>query len=121
MREHELQWHTMHDIQERGFDSVLRESIEQAQRSATRTYLSVDIDVLDPAFAPGTGTPEPGGLTAVDLLRAVREVVLSTDIAGVDVVELSPPYDPSGITAEVCHRVVLEVLSALASKRGVGR
>ena len=117
MREQGMRWHTMHDIERRGFDAVLTEAIEQALDGPERIYLSVDIDVLDPAYAPGTGTPEPGGLTARELLGAVREVALRTELAGVDIVEVSPPYDPAGITAEVAHRVVLEVLSALAAKR----
>lgn len=120
MREQGMRWHTIHDIQRRGFDAVLAEAIESASGgldSPERIYLSVDIDVLDPAYAPGTGTPEPGGLTARELLRAVREVTLRTELAGADVVEVSPPYDAAGITAEVAHRVVLEILSALAAKR----
>lgn len=117
MREQGMRWHTIHDIQRRGFDAVLTEAIEQALDGPDRLYLSVDIDVLDPAYAPGTGTPEPGGLTARELLLAVREVTLRTDVVAADVVEVSPPYDPAGITAEVAHRVVMEVLSALAAKR----
>ena len=117
MRDQGLRWHTIHDIQRRGFDEVLSEAIAQALDGPERVYLSVDIDVLDPAYAPGTGTPEPGGLTAQELLRAVREVTLQTELAGVDIVEVSPPYDSAEITAEVAHRVVLEVLSALAWKR----
>lgn len=117
MRDQGLRWHTIHDIQRRGFDEVLSEAIAQALDGPERVYLSVDIDVLDPAYAPGTGTPEPGGLTAQELLRAVREVTLQTELAGVDIVEVSPPYDSAGITAEVAHRLVLEVLSALAWKR----
>ncbi|MDZ4278897.1 MAG: agmatinase [Dehalococcoidia bacterium] len=120
MREQGMRWHTIHDIQSRGFDAVLSEAIGQALEGPERIYLSVDIDVLDPAHAPGTGTPEPGGLTARELLRAVREVALRTELAGVDVVEVSPPYDPAGITAEAAHRVVLEVLSALAVRRVEG-
>jgi agmatinase len=74
--------------------------------------------VLDPAYAPGTGTPEPGGLTARELLRAVRKVALAVDLAGVDVVEVAPPFDgPGAITAEVAHRVVMEVLSVAAVKK----
>ena len=123
MREQGMRWHTMHDIQRRGFDAVLTEAIESASAGLNgpeRIYLSVDIDVLDPAYAPGTGTPEPGGLTARELLSAVREVTLRTELAGADIVEVSPPYDPAGITAEVAHRVVLEMLSALATKRAEG-
>lgn len=117
MREQGMRWHTIHDIQRRGFDAVLTDALEQALDGPERIYLSVDIDVLDPAHAPGTGTPEPGGLTTRELLAAVRQIALRTNIAAVDVVEVSPPYDSAGITAEAAHRIVMEVLSALASKR----
>ena len=115
MREQGMRWHTMAEIESRGFDAVLDESIAQAQEGPEYTYLSVDIDVLDPAFAPGTGTPEPGGISATELLRAVRRVVTSVKLVAVDVVEVSPPYDgPGEITAQVAHRVVMEAISALA-------
>jgi agmatinase len=117
MRAQGMRWHTMADIERRGFDVVLAEAIAQALDGPEHIYLSVDVDVLDPAFAPGTGTPEPGGLSARELLRAVRTVVSQVELAGLDIVEVSPPYDAAGITAEVAHRVVLEALSALAAKR----
>ncbi|MGE5595857.1 MAG: agmatinase [Hyphomicrobiales bacterium] len=117
MREQGLRTHFMREIEERGFDAVLQTAIEEALDGPELVYLSVDVDVMDPAFAPGTGTPEPGGLSARELLRAVREIVLRVPLAGLDVVEVSPPYDPAGITAEVAHRVCLEALSALAFRR----
>jgi len=118
MREQGMRWHLMSEIEVRGFDVVLAEAIEQALDGPEAIYLSVDIDVLDPAFAPGTGTPEPGGLTSNQLLRAVREITQRVRLAGMDVVEVAPAYDgPGQITAEVAHRLVLEALSALAKKR----
>jgi agmatinase len=118
MRAQGMRWHTMFEIDEQGFDTVLDRAVAEALEGPTAVYLSVDIDVLDPAYAPGTGTPEPGGLTARELLRAVRKVALAVNLAGVDIVEVAPPYDgPGAITAEVAHRVVLEVLSALAVKK----
>ncbi len=115
MAERGMRTHLMSEIEERGFDTVLRDAIEQALDGPELVYLSVDVDVLDPAFAPGTGTPEPGGLDARELLRAVRQVVLQVPFAGMDVVEVSPPYDgPGGITAEVAHRIVCEAISAMA-------
>ena len=57
-------------------------------------YLSLDIDVVDPAFAPGTGTPEPGGITAAELLAAVS-LLSELTVVGADVVEVSPAYDPA--------------------------
>jgi agmatinase len=118
MGEQGMRWHLMAEIEQRGFDVVLAEAIEQALDGPEAIYLSVDVDVLDPAYAPGTGTPEPGGLTSNELLRAVRRIVGEVRLVGLDVVEVAPAYDgPGQITAEVAHRVVLEMLSALAAKR----
>lgn len=84
---------------------------------ATGSTLSVDIDVLDPGFAPGTGTPEPGGMNPADLLRAVRSIALETPLVALDVVEVSPPYDQAESTVNNAHRVILETLAALANKK----
>jgi agmatinase len=73
--------------------------------------------VCDPGHAPGTGTPEPGGLSARELLDAVRRICLELPVVGIDVVEVSPPYDHADITAALANRVVLEALSAIARKR----
>jgi agmatinase len=80
-------------------------------------FLSVDIDVCDPGHAPGTGTPEPGGLSARQLLDSVRRICLELPVVGVDVVEVSPPYDHAEITAALANRVVLEALSGIAAQR----
>ena len=115
MRDQGMRWHQMSEIEERGFGVVLEEAIHEAQEGPEYTYLSVDIDVLDPAFAPGTGAPEPGGITSTALLRAVRRIISSVNLVAMDVVEVSPAYDNSaGITAEAAHRIVLEAISALA-------
>ena len=68
-------------------------------------------------MAPGTGTPEPGGMLARELLRAVRQIVGRVDLVGMDVVEVSPPYDQSELTAMLAHRCVVEAISALAARR----
>jgi len=118
MGEQGMRWHLMAEIEERGFDAVLDQAIAEALDGPELIYLSVDVDVLDPAYAPGTGTPEPGGLTSVELLRAVRRIAGRVRLAGLDVVEVAPAYDgPGAITAEVAHRVVLEAMSALARRR----
>ena len=80
-------------------------------------FLSVDIDVLDPAFAPGTGTPEPGGMTPADLLRTVRALAMRTNLVALDVVEVAPAYDVSDNTVNNAHRVVFEALAGLAWQR----
>jgi agmatinase len=106
----------MHDVRELGIDAV-------AERAAAivgdgPTFLSVDVDVLDPAFAPGTGTPEPGGMTAADLLRACRALASRLRIVGMDVVEVIPTAVGSAdVTALAAERVVREVLTGLAMRR----
>jgi agmatinase len=68
-------------------------------------------------MAPGTGTPESGGMLGRELLRAIRQIVGQVDLVGMDVVEVSPPYDTSEVTALLAHRCVVEAISALAAKR----
>jgi guanidinopropionase len=79
-------------------------------------YFSFDIDSLDPAYAPGTGTPEPGGLTTLEAQRLVRELG-SVDFVGADLVEVSPPFDTSGITAMSAVAILFELLCVLAQAR----
>src|ERR671919_275184 len=95
---------------------VVEETIRRGS-AAARSWLSVDIDVVDPGSAPGTGAPEPGGLTPRELLRAVRRIGLDVDLCGMEVVEVSPPYDQADVTALLAHRTILEVLSGLALRR----
>jgi agmatinase len=117
MREHGMRWHLMTEIEERGAEAVVADAIAQALDGPELIYLSIDIDVIDPGMAPGTGTPEPGGMLTRELLRAVRQVVGSVELAGMDVVEVAPPFDHAEVTAAAAHRCVLEAISALAVKR----
>ena len=114
-----FRWFLMDDIHARGIEPVVDELLKHLE-GLPHVFLSVDIDVCDPAFAPGTGTPEPGGLHARELLRAVRRIASSVPLAGIEVVEVSPPFDPAGITALLAHRIVLEVLSGMALRRSGG-
>jgi agmatinase len=104
----------MGEIIKRGLDDVLDEALETAMSDCDAVFLSIDVDVVDPGSAPGTGTPEPGGLTSRQLLDAVRRIAMSVPVAGVDVVEVSPPYDNAEITAYLANRVVLEALGGIA-------
>jgi agmatinase len=117
MREHELRWHLMREVEERGAEAVIDDAIAEALDGPDAVYISVDIDVLDPGLAPGTGTPEPGGFLPRELLRAVRRIAGAVEIAGMDIVEVSPPYDHAEITAYLANRVCLEALSALAVRK----
>ena len=107
----------MTEIGARGLDTCLTEAFGDRARRLRRVFLSVDVDVCDPGHAPGTGTPEPGGLTARQLLDSVRRICLELPVAGIDIVEVSPPYDQSEITAALANRVALEALSAIAARK----
>lgn len=107
----------MTEVVARGLTDCLDEAFAIATDECDGVFLSVDIDVCDPGHAPGTGTPEPGGLSARELLDSVRRICLELPVVGVDVVEVSPPYDSADITAALANRVVLESLSAIARRR----
>jgi agmatinase len=109
----------MHDVRDRGIRPVVEDAL--AAVGDGLVYLTVDIDVLDPAFAPGTGTPEPGGMTVVDLLWAVRTVAARVDLVGADLVEVIPTAVGSAdITALAGERIVREILTGIALGRRCG-
>ena len=117
MAEHGMRSYEMAEIVARGLDECLTEAFSIALDDCDGVFLSVDIDVCDPGHAPGTGTPEPGGLSARQLLDAVRRICYDLPVVGMDVVEVAPPYDHADITALLGNRVVLEALSAIARRR----
>lgn len=80
-------------------------------------YFTVDLDVLDPAYFPGTGTPEPGGVSFLELMRAVTEVCLKVNLIGCDVNELCPAYDASGVSTAVACKIIREMLLAINENR----
>jgi agmatinase len=108
----------MSEIVARGLSECLTEAFTIATDGCDGVFLSVDVDVVDPGMAPGTGTPEPGGLTARELLDSVRRIAMELPLAGIDVVEVSPPYDHAEVTSYLANRVVLEALSGIAWRRG---
>ena len=79
-------------------------------------YFTVDLDVMDPSVFPGTGTPEPGGVSYMELQRAVTEVCREAEVVGCDVTELSPPFDPTGASTAVACKIIREMLIALGTK-----
>lgn len=118
MGEQGMRWYFMSEIVDRGLDAVVDEAVALAAAGADHVFVSVDIDVVDPSAAPGTGTPEPGGLTARQLLDTVRRICRRLPVAGCDLVEVSPPYDgPGDITAHLANRTVLEMLNGMAERR----
>jgi agmatinase len=107
----------MHDVRDLGITEVTRRAIDAVGDGPV--YLTVDVDVLDPAFVPGTGTPEPGGMTATDLLLAVRTVAAELELVGADVVEVIPTrVGTNDYSALVADRIVREALTGIALRRG---
>jgi agmatinase len=106
----------MHDVRELGIRPVVERALEIVEGGPT--FLTIDVDVLDPAFAPGTGTPEPGGMTSADLLWACRTTAAATRLVGADVVEVIPTgVGSADVTALVGERIVREILTGLALRR----
>ena len=105
---------TFDEVAERGLPDVLT---EVRQRVGSRPlYVTLDIDAVDPAFAPGTGTPEVGGFTSHQMLQLLRGLS-GLNLVGADVVEVSPPFDPQQITAILAANLVFELLSLVANNR----
>jgi guanidinopropionase len=102
---------SMEELYDRGPNAVIEEARAIVGNGAT--YVSFDVDGLDPAFAPGTGTPECGGMSVLEAQIMVRKL-RGLDLIGGDVVEVAPPFDPSGTTALVGATMMFEILCVLA-------
>ncbi len=99
------------DIAEMGVRKVAQ--MINARTAGSRTYISVDLDCVDPAFSPGVSVPSPGGLSAVDLIYLLNKVISEGNIVGIDIVELVPDYDVNGMTAALAARILSECIGSL--------
>ncbi|RBI69850.1 agmatinase [Roseovarius sp. TE539] len=107
----------MEQIEQEGIEAVSSTARDVATKDGAHLYVSVDIDSIDPAYAPGTNSPEPGGLTSREIIRGVR-VAARDGFAGFDIVEVSPDFDSrSGSTSVLAARIVAEALCCLAASR----
>lgn len=107
----------MEQVEADGIEAVAERARHVATANGARLYVSVDIDSIDPAYAPGTNSPEPGGLTAREIIRGVR-VAAREGFAGFDLVEVAPDFDhPSGTTSVLAARLGAEALACLAARR----
>jgi agmatinase len=114
--EHGVKSFFAHDVRRLGIEDVIAQTVAIVGKGVA--FLTIDVDVLDPAFAPGTGTPEPGGLTPAELLWAARTAASSLNVVGADVVEVIPTAVGSAdITALVAERIVRELMTGLALRR----
>jgi guanidinopropionase len=113
--EHGMRVVPMDEFHDKGW----RWAAEEARRvvGTQPTYLSFDIDSLDPVFAPGTGTPEAGGISMIEAQRLIRALA-GLNFIGADLVEVSPPFDPSTLTAQNAANILFEILCVLAVARG---
>ncbi len=119
MKENKMRSFLMQDIVKRGLPDVVDEAVNYAMDGGAKgVFISVDVDVVDPGLAPGTGTPEPGGLNAREILDSVRHLSRELNVLGADVVEVSPPYDGiAAQTAYLANRIVLEVMNGMAERK----
>jgi agmatinase len=111
---------TITDIERWGLERIAEMALEIAWKNAKAVFLSFDIDSVDPAYAPGTGTPEAGGLTPREAFR-ILQIVTREGLAGLEVVEVSPPYDVGDITSLLGVRVINDVLGTLVEAGKLGR
>ena len=115
-RERGITAYFMHDVRDLGVREVVERTVAAVDDGPV--FLTVDVDVLDPAFAPGTGTPEPGGVSSAELLWACREIASRLELVGIDVVEVIPTgVGSADITALVADRIVREALTGIALRR----
>jgi agmatinase len=117
MRDQGFRYHFMAEVEKYGWDRVMERAIEEASEGTEYLYISLDIDVLDPAYAPGTGTPEPNGLTPRELFPLLRRLGAETNLVGVELVELNPLVDPTYVTPLVANRCAREILTGVAMRK----
>jgi agmatinase len=110
---------TMKDVEELGVQKAAEMALELAWKDAKAVYLSFDIDSIDPGFAPGTGTPEPGGFTPREALEMVR-LIAREGLCAMEVVEVSPPYDVNDNTSQLACRVILDTLGTMVVEGKLG-
>ena len=117
MRENGFRYHNMADVERRGWNVVMEEIIKEANDGPKYLFISFDIDVMDPAFVPGTGTPEPGGLTPREAFPIVRRLCAESNVVGFELVELNPLIDPTYVSAMNANRIVRECLTGIAMRK----
>ena len=117
MRENEMRYHTMAEIERDGWPAVMERILAEANEGVEHLYISFDIDVLDPAYAAGTGTPEPAGLTPREVFPLVRALCTENNLVGFELVELNPLVDPGYTTVMNSSRLTQECLTGIAMRK----
>lgn len=117
MREQGMRYHTMAEVERRGWDAVLDRVLAEASEEGRKLHISFDIDVLDPAFTTATGTPVPGGITMREAITIVRRLCAESNVVGFDLVELHPALDPTYRTTLNSAHIIKACLTGLAMNR----
>jgi agmatinase len=115
-----MKYHTMAEVERRGWDAVMDRVIKEATENTDYLYVSFDVDVLDPAFQPGTGTPVSGGLTMREAIPIVRRLCAETKLVGFDIVELAPALDSTYVSALNANSLMFACMTGIAMhKEGI--
>ncbi len=117
MREQGFRYHTMAEVEERGWKEVMEDIIREAKDGPENLFISFDIDVMDPAYTPGTGTPEPNGLTPRETFPLIRRLCAESNVVGFELVELLPYRVPGYETVLNSERIVRECLVGIAMRK----
>jgi agmatinase len=117
MREHGIRSHYMAEVEQDGFNRVMERAIIEAMDGPEYLHISFDIDSLDPAYAPGTGTPEPGGFTTREAFPIVRRLCAECNVVGFELVEVAPSWDPGYTTALNGLRIIQEAITGMAMRK----
>ena len=117
MRENDMRYHTMAEIEQDGWDVVMDRIMNEALDGPEYLYISFDIDVLDPAYTPGTGTPESNGLTPREVFPLIRTLCSENQMVGFDLVELNPLLDPGYTTVMNSGALLQECLTGMAMRK----
>jgi len=117
MREQGFRYHTMAEVEKRGWDAVMEDIINEAKDGPENLFISFDIDVMDPAYMPGTGTPEPNGLTPRETFPLIRRLCAESNVVGFELVELLPYRDDGYQTVLNSERIVRECLVGVAMRK----
>jgi agmatinase len=116
-----IEYFTMADIEAYGIQNIIAKALKVAGENTEALYVSLDIDIMDPAFCPAQKYPEPGGLTSREIISALRQIGKNQIIKGFDICCLGPQYDaPTGISAQLCARLFMEVLATIAWQKKDG-
>lgn len=117
MRNNGMRYHPMSEVEKKGWKTVMETAIKEAREGTEKLYISFDVDVIDPAFVPGTGTPVPGGLTMREAIPIVRALCTESEIIGFEIVELDPLMDPTYRSALNANFVMHACLTGVAMRK----